>query len=456
MSLDISCRDTICALSSAQGPSAIALVRASGPRALDIFSQLFKTPAKLKAFKALHGTIYDNYQVPIDDCMAVFYDNNRGFTGESSFEIHCHGNAIIIDEILKAMCALGARLAEPGEFSMRALLNHKIDLAQAESIADLIHAQSSAAKNAALKGVQGGLQTHCAPIRENILKSLAELEARMDFPDEDLGGYNFSYINDLLGNALDMLNKLLANSSYALKLHEGARVVICGQPNAGKSTLLNCLSQSNRAIVHESAGTTRDVIEAKVTLSGIPVTLVDVAGIREISTASNAHAIEQLGIERAFHELKQAHVIIWLADINLDNYFDDPLIRAQLKELSTPVLYVLNKADSLDKIASPENLIISAKHNLGIADLLAEIHKILLSTEVQTSEIYITRARQRDELQLAQQALQEAIQALREAWADEVITSELRRAGLALDRLFGSELSEDVLDIIFSQFCIGK
>ena len=156
MSLDIRCQDTICALSSAQGPAALALVRASGPQALDIFGQIFKPRAKPQAYKAMHGTLCDHSGRPLDDCMAVFYEDTKSFTGEPSFEIHCHGNMIIIDEVLQAICAHGARLAEPGEFSMRALLNNKIDLAQAESIADLIHAQSSAAKNVALQGVQGG------------------------------------------------------------------------------------------------------------------------------------------------------------------------------------------------------------------------------------------------------------------------------------------------------------
>lgn len=452
MSLDIACIDTICALSSAQGPAAIALVRASGPKALEIFAQIFrKHQGTPKAAKAMHGQIFDHNNQVIDDVMAVYYESKRSFTGEPSFEIHCHGNQIIIDEILRAICQQGARLAEPGEFSMRALLHRKIDLAQAESIADLIHSQSLAAKNIALSGVQGGLSLRCAPVREVIISVLAEIEARMDFPDEELGSYDQRHLLECMNEAIKQLDSLLANAAYALKLHEGVRLVICGRPNAGKSTLLNYLCAQDRAIVHESAGTTRDVIEAKIDLGGVPVVLVDVAGIREVDEQGQ---IEKIGIEKAFLEINKAHAIIWLADCTLDDPFADALISQKLAGLSTPVIRVLNKAE-LSSAIKQDNLMISAKLGLGISDLLAHLHKILIGEKI-SGEIFITRARQRDELLQARSSLQEAHAALEQSWADEVVSAELRAAGLAFDRLFSSNLQEDVLDRIFSEFCIGK
>lgn len=453
MSLDIRCMDTICALSSAQGPAAIALVRASGPKANQIFAQIFrKTQGISKPFKAMHGQIYDKNDQLIDDVMAVYYEHARGFTGEPSFEIHCHGNQIIIDEILRTICEHGARLAEPGEFSMRAMLNGKIDLAQAESIADLIHAQSLAAKNVALAGVQGGLWARCAPVRESIISVLAEIEARMDFPDEELGSYDQAHLLRHIRSAIDELDNLLAQAAYALKLHEGVRLVICGLPNAGKSTLLNRLCGQDRAIVHESAGTTRDVIEARINVGGVPVVVVDVAGIREVDEQGH---IEKIGIERAFLEITKAHAIIWLADCTLADPFGDALINEKLSGLNTPIIRVLNKAELNPAANVEQSFLISAKTGLGINDLMTHLHTILVGPTV-SDEIFITRARQRDELVRARAHLEEAHKALQEAWVDEVVTSELRAAGLAFDRLFSSNLQEDVLDRIFSEFCIGK
>lgn len=454
MTVDIGCKDTICALSSAQGPAALALVRASGPRAFAILQKIFRrtNASPIKPYMAMRGRAVDKDEKAIDDVMALYFPATKSFTGEESFEIHCHGNALIVDQLLSALCVEGARLAEPGEFSMRALLNGKIDLAQAESIADLIHAQSEAAKDVALKGVLGGLNTRCAPIRSVIIAVLAEIEARMDFPDEELGSFHRNQLVNDLAAATKELDALLANASLALKLHEGARLVICGLPNAGKSTLLNRLAGQERAIVHESAGTTRDVIEARMSIGGVPVVVVDVAGIRPMHDAS---AIERIGIEKAFDELTKADVIVWLADSTLASPFANDLIEAKLKTLKAPVLKVLNKAE-LKEAKHEGAMAISAMLGHGIEDLKGALHKIIVGEASAGSEMFITRARQRDELLLARASLVEAQEALEQHMIDEVITSELRSAGLAFDRLFGTTLAEDVLDRIFAEFCIGK
>lgn len=455
MSLDIARKDTICALSSAQGHGAIAIVRASGPQAERIFARIFKkNRGEIKPFMAMHGDVVDETGEVIDDVMAIFFPGSRSFTGEPSFEIHCHGNQLIVEQILQALCAMGARLAEPGEFSMRAMLNGKIDLAQAESIADLIHAKSELAKRVALKGVKGGLKEKTENVREIIISVLAEIEARMDFPDEDLGGYDRKHLIEKIALAISTLTGLLANAHHALKLHEGARVVICGRPNAGKSTLLNRLCGEERAIVHETAGTTRDVIEAHMVIDGVPVVLVDVAGLRE---APESEPIERIGIERAIFELTRAQLIIWLADCTVKDPFGDRMIGDTLKDIDVTVIRVLNKAELReDALAVHDGFAISAKMGLGISDLLGELQRRLLGKISEASEMFITRARQRDELNSALVSLREAHVAMSLGMVDEVVTSELRQAGLAFDRLFGTELSEDILDRIFSEFCIGK
>jgi tRNA modification GTPase len=453
MSLDISCEDTICALSTAHGCGAIAIVRMSGPESLTIFGKIFSKKGEIRPGRAMHGLVIDQHGQQIDDVMALIFEGSRSFTGENSAEIHCHGNPIIIDQILGLLCALGARLAKPGEFSMRALLNGKIDLAQAESIADLIHAQTSAAKDAALQGVKGGLAQKTISVQEMLISVLAEIEARMDFPDEELGGYDKEHLLARLGEGIELLKNLLSSATYGIKLHEGARIVICGLPNAGKSTLLNQLCGEERAIVHNSAGTTRDVIEARIDLDGVPVVMVDVAGIR---TVDEKNEVEQIGINKAFQELEKAHAIMWLADATEPLPFQDPTIRERLKNSSVPIIHVLNKADLVPKINENPAITISAKHAQGLNELKARLKKIVIGDAQLPSEIFITRARQRDEISLALEGLVEAHHALKMGLVDEVITSELRAAGLAFDRLFGTDLSENVLDKIFSEFCIGK
>ncbi len=452
MSLDIARVDTICALSSAVGAGAIAIVRMSGRNTEAIFTQIFRKKGAVTPLTAMHGEIVNAEGEIVDDVMSVLYPATKGFTGEPSCEIFCHGNQIIIQEILDLICHHGARLAEPGEFSLRALLNGKIDLAQAESIADLIHAKSSAAKKVALRGVQGGLRQKTSGLRESIISVLAEIEARMDFPDEDLGGYDRSHLTQSIENAITTLQAMLANAHQALKLHEGARIVICGQPNAGKSTLLNRLCGEERAIVHETAGTTRDVIEAHVTLGGVPVVMVDVAGIREVDDHNH---IEKIGITKAHQELERAHLVIWLADCTMDEPFGDARIAEALQAIDAPIVQVLNKAELLATPSSAAHLCISAKLGHGISDLLAVLTRHLIG-DAMSNEIYFTRARQKEELEEALASFTEARDALTSGQVDEVVTSELRNAGLAFDRLFGTELSEDVLDRIFSQFCIGK
>lgn len=452
MSLDIACQDSICALSTPPGHGALAIVRLSGPKSIPIFSAVFrKHHGELKHGSAMHGLVLDKDGNTIDDVMAILWKDERSFTGEPCAEIYCHGNPLIIDQILSAMKAQGARLANPGEFSMRAMLNGKIDLAQAESIADVIHAETSAAKDAALKGLKGSLREKTLPVQEMIIQSLAEIEARMDFPDEELGDYDKSHLLGAFSDGIDRLEKLLSGASYGIKLHEGARVIIVGAPNAGKSTLLNQLCQEEKAIVHDSAGTTRDVIEVRIDLDGLPLTIVDVAGIRELHEAS---PVEQIGINKALLEIDRAHAIIWLVDGSLSEPFSDPLLKERLQHCAAPIIRVLNKVDLLEEKPAG-SLAIAAKHGDGIVALKDELKRHLLK-ERAPSEIFITRARQRDELYQSLDSLKTAKNAFEEGLVDEVVSAELRAAGLAFDRLFGFDLSERILDKIFSEFCIGK
>ncbi len=450
MSLDINQLDTICALASAKAQCAISIIRVCGANTKNILEKIFSK--KVKSLKATHGQITNNKGQIIDDVIVIYYPKNKSFVGLDSLEINCHGNPIIIDEIIERLKECGARLAEPGEFSMRAVLNGKIDLVQAESIANLIHAQSSLAKNIALRGLEGYLSRKITPIRHSIITILANIEARMDFVDEDLGSYDKSIlINNLETNILD-IKTILKNADVGLKLYEGARIVICGEPNAGKSTLLNCLVKDERAIVHESAGTTRDVIEVNFMLGDIQATLIDIAGIREFNKASE---IEQIGINKAFFELNRADIIIWLADATQAQPFENEEIKEQITKSSAQVIKVLNKVE-IAKNCDTNYIAISAKNNINIDLLINNLSNLLIANTISGEEVFITKKRQKVELEQALNSLSLAFDALKLGLVDEIVCFELRAAGTCFDRLLGTKISEDILDKIFSEFCIGK
>jgi tRNA modification GTPase len=455
MSIDIARNDTICAAASGAGYSALAIVRVSGAQVSHLLAKIFrkKKSTPIKPFVATRGEIFrPESGAVVDDVIVVFYPCDKSFTGEESLEINCHGNPLVVEEILQVLCQHGARLAQPGEFSLRACLNGKINLAQAESIADLIHAKSLEAKQSALNGLRDGLFERTKNAREIIIGVLAEIEARMDFPQEDLGVYDAGHMLAKIRMAEVELARIIASSQHSLKLHEGVRIVICGLPNAGKSTLLNRLCGEQKAIVHEAAGTTRDVIECHMILGGMPVVLVDVAGIRDHLVAGD---IEQIGIDKALNEIAKAEIILWLADATVAQPFSDERIGQLVQGKS--VIRVLNKIELIPKlVAPPECVAISAQQNLGVDNLLNKITSMLVGDTLGQGEMFVTRARQRDELLQACASLKEAYVALEKGMVDEVISQELRLGGLALDRLFGTTLGEDVLDKIFSEFCIGK
>ncbi len=436
-------RDTICALATPPGQSALAIVRVSGAEALELLAHLFKPKRGVQDhFVATRGDVLD-----IDDAICISFPEGKSFTGEPSFELTLHGSPVIAAQVLEALHRLGVRTARPGEFSMRAYLNGKIDLAEAEAIADLIHARSEQAAQVALRNLKGGLSKYLEPTRAMIIDLLCEIEARLDFPDEDIGQARRDALSAMIREAAQTLGKLLASASTGRRLMEGARVVLVGLPNAGKSTLLNTLLGEDKALVHDTPGTTRDVIEAHWILKGMPVTLVDVAGIRE---GEHLDPVERLGIERAKAELDRADLILWLSDSIHEEGFLPECI-------GVPVIQVRTKIDWIPGQARDDNARpISAHTGEGLDGLKTQISGILLGHGAGMGEAMLTRVRQKEEVQKARECLLEASEALLRADPDEIVAFELRTAGQALDRLLGKSLNEDVLDLIFSRFCIGK
>lgn len=446
MTLDLLRVDTICALASADAPAALALVRVSGPRADHVRHAVFRPRhGPQRPFAATRGDVLDANGEVLDDCIAIAWPDGHSFTGEASFELSLHGSPVVARAVLRALVARGCRLAEPGEFTLRAVLNGRIDLTAAEAIDDVIRAHSEAAARAAGRALRGGLARAVEPVRATVVDALAEIEARLDFPDEALGEADLAALSQRLEDARSALDRLLSTAAWGARLRDGARVVLFGPPNAGKSTLLNALAGEERALVHDEPGTTRDALEVEVAIGGARVTLVDVAGVRPLDEAG---AVERLGIARAGEERGRADVVVTLMPA------DEPDALARLHALGGDVL-VLSKADLAPPAIGGGACRVSARRGEGLDALRLEIER-QLGPPAMSDEAPLMRERQVACVRDAADALGKAASALGERAPGEVVASELRTAGRALDRLLGRDVGADVLEAVFSRFCIGK
>ncbi len=441
--------DTIYALATPFGRSALAVIRVSGKDALLIHDKIFKPKyGTQKYFVATRGDILD-----IDHVVSIKFPEGKSFTGEPSFELMLHGSPIVIECVLDALHKKGARLANPGEFTLRAFSSGKININEAEAISDLISASSKEAARVAFRNLKGILSDYLAPVREKLIDIISELEANLEFPDENIDRKNYIKIQEIINDSIEKIEKLLQNVNIGKLLTKGARIVLVGYPNAGKSTLFNKLIGLDKALVHETAGTTRDVLEETCVIKGISVTFVDVAGFRNDNETNDP--VEMLGIKKAKKELYLADLIISLSEPNAD-FVSIPI------DISVPILYVKTKLDLRSKIVSNHNnnsISVSANTGIGLDSLRREIVKSLIGNSVlESEEPLLTKARQIEETNKIYKFLLNVKLLLNNEKKvdDEIIVFELRKAGYALDKLLGKDIDKDVLDLIFSKFCIGK
>ncbi|MGJ8660703.1 MAG: tRNA uridine-5-carboxymethylaminomethyl(34) synthesis GTPase MnmE, partial [Bacteroidota bacterium] len=363
--------DTICALATPNGLGAIAVIRLSGPESKHILQQCFSKSIENVGSHTCHfGNLKSVQDDLIDEVLVTVFDHGKSFTGEESVEISCHASPFIQKKILETLLELGARLAEPGEFTMRAFANGKMDLSQAEAVADLIASQSRNAHNIALKQLKGGFSNELKDLREKLIHFASLVELELDFSEEDVEFADRKELNQLVGEVLQYIDRLARSFELGNAIKNGVPVAIVGAPNTGKSTLLNQLLGEDRAIVSDIAGTTRDVIEEELTIEGIQFRLIDTAGIRE-----NAETIEAMGIERSKAKIVQASVVLCMADNSIDNNVVDVLKWAHDIRTSYPdkkIVLVINKHDISQKtieISDFNSVYISAKHGTGIEDL---------------------------------------------------------------------------------------
>ena len=440
-------QDTIVALATPLGRSAIAIIRISGPRALTFINLLTQS----KPLTPRHATLIKliaNEQ-KLDEVLITYFPNPNSYTGEDIIEISCHGNPLITARIIEALLQRGARLARPGEFTQRAFLNGRMDLTQAEGVMELIAAQSELALKSAFANQEGQLRKQIEALRKNLIQTLAHLEAYIDFPDEDISPQTSQQLHDQLLKETQAIQTLLATSESGRIIREGIRTALVGLPNAGKSSLLNALVEKERAIVTEIPGTTRDTIEEWIQIEGVPFHLIDTAGIRETK-----EKIEQEGIRRSREALEEAEIILHLIDLSQPcSEENEQLIAAYDNRRA---ILIGNKVDLSENSTLPyKNLLkISAKTGQGLV-LLKE--KLLEKAGVTFSETTVTiNSRHKDCLLRALPPLQQAIEGLQKQIAPELISIELRESLEALTEIIGVTSNEDILDQLFKTFCLGK
>ncbi|HEY9261180.1 tRNA uridine-5-carboxymethylaminomethyl(34) synthesis GTPase MnmE [Chitinophaga sp.] len=451
--------DTIVAVATAPGLGAIAVIRLSGPGTYAICNGLF--PAKDLTQQASHtlhfGSIVSEGRV-LDEVVVSLYKGPRSYTGEDVIEISCHGSPYIQQQIIDATIKSGARLAKPGEFTQRAFLNGKLDLTQAESVADLIASNSAASHQTAMQQMRGGFSKELHALREQLITFSALIELELDFSQEDVEFADRTGLYALVSNATGVLQHLIDSFRMGNVIKNGVNTAIVGKPNAGKSTLLNTLLNENRAIVSDIAGTTRDTIEEILNIDGILFRLIDTAGIRE-----SLDTIESIGVQKTMEKIKEAGVVVYLFDVNELSATD---IRNQISAFEADninYLLVGNKTDITGETAirtkfsdTPDILFISAKNHAHIQDLKDALVRKVLAGEVNTEDTIITNARHYAALQEVLKSLQDVKEGMDNGLPGDLLALDIRLCLHYLGEITGEVTNEDRLDYIFSKFCIGK
>jgi len=448
--------DTIAAVATALAPGegSVAIVRLSGPQAEPIATRLFVAPGQQTwdSHRVLYGHVCDPASGErVDEALLLVMRAPRSFTRETVVEFHCHGGLICVQRVLELVLAAGARRALAGEFSQRAFLNGRLDLTRAEAVSELVTARSRRAAQLAMAGLDGGLQQRITALRERLLDQLAELEARVDFED-DLPPLDGAAVATALAAVQAELQQLLRDGERGQVLRDGLRVAIVGRPNVGKSSLLNRLSCAERAIVTDLPGTTRDLVESDLVLQGVPLTLLDTAGIRRTDDR-----VEQLGIARSHAALQSADAVLLLFDLTVGWRPEDQQL-LEAVPAGVPLLLVGNKLDQLAPGATPApqaEVCISALLGSGEEPLVAALLERCGHGDVQGLQVALNR-RQQDLAAAAVASLEASLEAARQQLPWDFWTIDLRAAVRSLGEITGEEVSEAVLDRVFSRFCIGK
>lgn len=459
--------DTICAIATAPGMSAIGVVRISGEKTTSIVAQCFKAYKNFPVFESIPvqrvvlGTFEDNGE-PVDEVMITRFKNPHSYTGEDLVEISCHGSPFIQQEILRVLVEKGARMAKPGEFTLRAFLNGRIDLSQAEAIADLIASNSNVSQKIAYNQMRGHFSDRIKVLRQQLITFASLIELELDFSEEDL---EFASRNDLI-SLLDTVDSEISNLKQSFSMgnviKNGIPVVIVGKPNVGKSTLLNAFVNEERAIVSDLPGTTRDAIEDTITLNGITFRFIDTAGLRD-----SLDVIESIGIQRTYQKIKQAAIVLYLFDVSETSFEEitETLqeFKAKFQEENQRIILVANKIDLIEEIPSYfpdlvelETIFISAKRKENIHMITDSLLKSVAMHSQDENYAIVTNARHYEALWRTSEALDAIRKGIGEKLSGDLLATDLRTALYHLGSITGEVSNQEILNEIFSRFCIGK
>jgi tRNA modification GTPase len=465
---------TICAMATPPGSGAISIIRISGSEALDICSLIIRFHNKKKKIRELrpntihYATVIDQDEM-IDDVLVSIFRAPSSYTGEDVIEISCHGAYFIQQRILESLVAHGARLARPGEFTLRAYLNGKMDLSQAEAVADLIASTSAAAHRVALNQMKGGFSNQLARLRERLLNFISLIELELDFSEEDVEFADRNKLKQLVDLIFRLIDPLISSFRMGNAIRQGVPVAIIGKTNVGKSTLLNALLHDDRAIVSEIAGTTRDVIEDVISLEGYSFRFIDTAGLRKTSDA-----IESIGIQKTVRKIEQAYIVLYVVDATqkipeIDRLVDK--IKKRLAGSDKTLIIIFNMIDNLDESElsarkdmrnfrnlKPEDkiLYISALNDENIDQLVSVLVAQVRQSQVGDHEVIVTNARHYEALQKAREALRRVQEGLTGTISPEFLAMDIREVLHFLGEITGEVTTDEILGNIFSKFCIGK
>lgn len=463
-------RATFAAIATAGGVGGIAVVRVSGPEAILISEKGFR-PAQVLGSAPSHtahvGRFVDDSDVVIDEVVATVFRAPSSYTGENLVELSCHGSPLIAHRILETLLAYGARLAEPGEFTKKAFLNGKIDLAQAEAVADLISARSEMARRASLDQLSGGMSNRIRALRDSLISLVGLLELELDFVEEGIGLVEGKTVEHQVADAISVINEMVRSYGAGRFVREGVRVVLAGSPNVGKSSILNALLEEDRAIVTDVPGTTRDVIEESISIGGLDFVLSDTAGVR-----STVDIVEQHGMERTEKKIQNSDILVLVVDGsrvigNRELHSIDRVLR-EVKGASSECIVVLNKIDlgeSVEINAEFEQISrqfpkvrMSAKSGFGLDELRAVLVRAAHKGNMAPSEsgVLVTNLRHKEALMGANAALVRAQRSASSGVSSEFIVVDLRTALDKLGEIIGLTTTDDILNTIFANFCIGK
>ena len=464
--MKIETNDIIVALATAHGSSAIAIIRLSGPEVLNIVEPfiysktLKKISLKNKPSHSVNFALIVFQDNIIDEVLITLFKNPNSYTGQDSIEISCHGSPFIQQKLLQLFLSQGARMANAGEFTLRAFLNGKLDLSQAEAVSDLIASNSALSHQFAMQQMRGGFSTKINQLRHNLINFASLIELELDFSEEDVEFANRDDLKKLISTIYSVIEALIQSFELGNVIKNGIPVTIIGKPNAGKSTLLNVLLEEDKAIVSEIAGTTRDLIEDEMIIDGVMFRFIDTAGLRITSDA-----VEQIGLNKAFEAIKKSAIVIYLFDAHELAAGDLVLELQKIKEhlISTQVILVANKIDieTLNDLKNefidfPEMIFISAKKQLNINELKNKLLSLFDARTVSATDTIVTNARHASSLTNANLALKKVLEGLHNNIVPDLLALDIRYALNEIGLITGEVSNEDLLNNIFSKFCIGK